>query len=95
MINKKNGQPIIFPPSILNKTEQIILDTIGFNKRNIKQIKQYYEKHKCKKVTVSLISKYITKLKERNLVHESKLKNIKYFELTHLGKIYSTENLEV
>lgn len=88
MINKKNGQPIIFPPSILNKTEQIILDIIGLNKKNIKQIKQNYEKLKSKKVSVSLISKYITKLKEKNLISESKVNKLKYLELTRLGKIY-------
>jgi len=88
IINKKNGQPIIFPPSILNKTEQIILDTIGLNKKNIKQIKQNYEKHKGIKVSVSLISKYITKLKEKNLISESKVNKLKYLELTRLGKIY-------
>jgi len=88
IINKKNGQPIIFPPSILNKTEQIILDTIGHNKKNIKQIKQNYEKLKSKKVSLSLISKYITKLREKNLILESKVNKLKYLELTRLGKIY-------
>ncbi len=94
IINKKNGQPIIFPPNILKKTEQTILDIIGFNKKNMKDIKQHYEKNKCKRVSISLISKYLTKLNEKNLIQVSKLKKIKYFELTNLGKIYSIENQE-
>ncbi len=95
IINKMNGLPLIFPPSILNKTEQTILDIIGSSKKNLKEVKHYYEKNKGKIVSISLISKYISKLKDRDLVQESKLKKIKYFELTHLGKIYSIENHEL
>jgi len=92
IINKQTGEPIIFPPSILSKTEQMILDTIGMEKRSIEQIKQSYETLKGRTVTPALISKYLIKLKEKELVYESKIQKLKYFKLTDLGKIYQIDS---
>ena len=88
IINKKTGEPIIFPPGLLSKTEQLFLDVISEEKMSIEDIKIKYSKSKAKKVSLGLISKYLGKLKEKNLILESKIKKKKYFELTDLGKIY-------
>lgn len=91
IINKRSGEPIIFPPYILSKTEQMILDIIGLEKKNIEEIKYSYEKLKDKAVTSALISKYLTKLKDNNLIFESKDRKIKFLELTDLGKLYQID----
>jgi len=92
IINKQTGEPIILPPSILSKTEQMILDMIGVKKKSINQIKQAYEILKGKKVTAALISKYLIKMKEKELICETKIQKIKYFELTNLGKLYQIDS---
>ncbi|MFX1457771.1 MAG: hypothetical protein ACFFDB_20575, partial [Promethearchaeota archaeon] len=48
IINKRSGEPILFPPNILSKTEQLILDLIGNEENDIEQIKDIYEKTKGK-----------------------------------------------
>ena len=88
ILNKKSGEPIIFPPSILSATEQLILDVIGNGEKNIEKIKEKYELSKAKEVSKGLISKYLTKLKEKNLIEESTKNKFKFFKLTKLGKIY-------
>lgn len=92
IINKRSGEPVIFPPTILSKTEQMIIDTIGKERKSIEQIKQLYESYKGKKVTPALISKYLTKLREKNLICESKIQKIKYFKLSDLGKVYRIDS---
>ena len=88
IINKKSGEPIIFPPSILSATEQLLLDVIGNEEKNIEKIKENYELFKAKEVSKGLISKYLTKLKEKNLIEESTKNKFKFFKSTKLGKIY-------
>ncbi len=88
IINKRNNEPIIFPHRILSNTEQIFIDSIGHEKRNVEELKQIYEKLKNKEVTLSLISKYLAKLREQKLILELRESGKKYFTLTELGKIY-------
>lgn len=88
IINKQKGEAIIFPLEILNKTEQLILDIISNQSKKIEEIRQSYEEFKSKKVSVGLISKYLTKLKEKKLINENKKERFKKFELTTLGLIY-------
>ena len=88
IINKRTGEPIIFPPGLLSKTEQLFLDIISEEKMSIEDINIKYSESKDKKVSLGLISKYLGKLKEKNLILESKTKKKKYFELADLGKIY-------
>lgn len=89
IINKQKGEALIFPLEILNKTEQLILDLISGQTKNIEEIRHSYEKFKGKKVTAGLISKYLTKLKEKKLINENKKERFKNFKLTTLGLIYS------
>jgi len=89
IINKQKGEALILPPEILSKTEQLVLDIINNEAKSIEEIKRTYENLKDKKVSVGLISKYLAKLKEKDLIHEFKRERFKYFELTHLGKIYN------
>ncbi len=88
IINKRSGEPILFPPKILSKTEQLILDLIGSEEKDIEQIKEIYEKAKGKEVSKALMSKYLTKLKEKNLVEESTKNKFKFFKSNELGKMY-------
>ncbi len=88
IINKRSGEPIILPPSVLSKTEQLILDVIGNEEKNIEKIKEIYEKIKGKDVSKGLMSKYLTKLKEKDLVEESIKNKFKFFKSSELGKIY-------
>jgi hypothetical protein len=88
IIHKQSGEPVIFPPEILSKTEQIILDIIGNNDGKIEDIKEVYEKIKGKEVSKGLMSKYLTKLKEKNLITEMIKNKFKYFELTDVGTFY-------
>ena len=52
------------------------------------KIKQEYEKLKGKTVSHGLISKYLSKLKGKELIKESIRNKFKYFESSELGKIY-------
>ena len=88
IINKRTGEPIIFPTGLLSKTEQLFLDLISEERMSIEDITKKYSEFKNKMVSLGLISKYIGKLKDKNLILESKNKKKKYFELTDLGKIY-------
>ena len=88
IINKRTGEPIIFPPNILSKTEQLILDIIGNEEKNIEKIKEIYEKFKGKEVSKGLMSKYLTKLKEKDLVEESIKSKFKFFIQSEIGKNY-------
>ena len=88
IIDKRTGEPIIFPPELLSKTEQLFLDIISEEKMSIEDINIKYSESKDKKVSLGLISKYLGKLREKNLILESKIKKKKYFELADLGKIY-------
>ena len=88
VIDKRTGEPIIFPSEILSKTEQLFLDIISEGKMSIDEISKSYSEFKNKKVSLGLFSKYLGKLKDKNLILESKIRKRKYFELTDLGKIY-------
>ena len=88
IINKRTGEPIIFPTGLLSKTEQLFLDIISEENLSIEDITKKYSDFKNKNVSLGLISKYLGKLKEKNLILESKSKKKKYFELTDLGKMY-------
>jgi len=91
IINKRSGDPIIFPSSILSKTEQMILDIVGSDKHSIEQIKLSYEMFKGKKISSTLISKYLTKLKEKELIQEFNHHKLKNFELSVAGKMYQID----
>ncbi len=91
IINKQSGEPIIFPPSILSNTEQILVDIIGDKRKNIERIKKDYEEIKNRSVSTALISKYLTKLREKRVLLETKTGKLKYFQLSRLGKIYSID----
>ena len=88
IIDKQNGLNLNLPLVILGKTEEIILDIIKDEMKNIEQIKKSYEIYKKKDVSYGLIWKYITKLKEKNLVNVYIRDKHKFFESSDLGKIY-------
>ncbi len=89
IINKQKGDAFSLPLLILNKTEQTFLDLLGEKTLNIEDLKTEYENFKKKEVSVGLISKYLTKLKEKKLIQESKVERFKFFRLTELGRIYN------
>jgi len=88
IIDKQNGHNLILPLQILGKTEEIILNILKDEMKNIEQIKKSYEIIKGKNVSYTLISKYLTKLKEKNLVNIHIKEKYKYFESSDFGKIY-------
>ena len=90
IIDKQKGEAVILPPSVLSKTEQLILDLINNDSKSIEQIKELYKEYKSKNVSSALISKYLTKLKNKNLISEFKIDRIKNFKLTELGQLYQT-----
>lgn len=91
IIDKRTTEPIVFPTAILSKTEQLFLDIISKEKMSIKQIKQKYSEYKDKDVSLGLLSKYLGRLKEKELIEESKIKKRKYFELSGLGQFYVSD----
>lgn len=90
IIDKQKGEAFDLPPGVLSKTEQLILDIIDIESKNIEEIKELYKKNKGKNVSNALISKYLTKLREKNLISEFKSEKLKFFELTYLGHLYQT-----
>ena len=88
IIDKQNGLNSNLPLVNIGKTEGIILNILKDEMKNIEQIKKSYEIFKGKEVSYTLISKYLTKLKEKNLVNIQVKEKYKFFESSDLGKIY-------
>ena len=89
IIDKQNGLKLNLPLFILGKTEEIILNIIKGEIKNIEQIKKAYGIYKGKDVSYGLVSKYLTKLKEKNLLKVYIRGKHKFFETSDLGKIYN------
>lgn len=88
IIDKQNGLNLNLPLVILGKTEEIILNIIKDEKKSMEQIKKSYGIYKGKDVSYGLVSKYLTKLREKNLVKVYIRNKHKFFESSDLGKIY-------
>lgn len=88
IIDKQSGLNSNLPLVSLGKTEEIILNILKDEMKNIEQIKKSYEIFKGKNVSYTLISKYLTKLKEKNLLNIHIKEKYKFFGSNELGKIY-------